>query len=192
MSPSDEQRRLLRALDKSEAVVVKVYRIVLVGLVVFVLGLLATILRHLPVGFGSQGEWFYLSIALLIFVAWVVSQFVGLSRRMRRIASGGASGPTTEARQTGTYGQAAGARESVSSAYSWSREIGVPAEDRLDDATLEQLDPLLTFGYDVDRLCRMANPRYAAWPEERQAAYRDYALAGIEAYRTRRKPDDSN
>jgi len=40
-------------------------------------------------------------------------------------------------------------------------------------------------------LCRLANPRYAAWPAEQQAAYRDYALAEIAAYRAQRKSDDS-
>src|SRR6185503_17237289 len=74
---------LLKDLDRAEKVVVHVYVWVLVGVVVFVGVLLASMFTDAPVGFGTQGEWFYLTIVLLLFAGWIVSQFTAIGQRLR-------------------------------------------------------------------------------------------------------------
>lgn len=201
MAGDDEsdRRRVLKGLDRAEAVVVHVYGWILVAVVVFVTVLVAGLVTDLPVGFGTQGEWFYLGIVLLLFAAWIVSQFVAISRRLRR-SSDVPDVPSAriETQRVGTHGrrftltlgadpeasEAGASPPSSSKTFSWSwSATSLPAEDRLDDEATARATALSGAGHDLDGVCRSLNARYATWDDERRAFFRSYVQAMIDARR---------
>ena len=81
----DERGRFLNALDNTERVVALVYRALLTLVALAIVAVVAVVIIKQPWGAGAQGEWFYFTIAVLVAGGWVVSQFVGLRWRGRRV-----------------------------------------------------------------------------------------------------------
>lgn len=175
----DDRDRLPKGPDRAEGVAIAAYRWALVALVGWVL---VGALGDVPDGFGTQGEWFYLTLALALFAAWVIGQLVVLARRQRRPSA--APPVRFETRGTGAHGRfvvtlggdaAAGAAGSDTGPSTRSDHASSLApEDELDDEATARATVLCGVGHDLEDVCRAMNPRYAGWDMERQRLYREY------------------
>jgi hypothetical protein len=81
--PTNERQRFLNGLDDAERVVVTCYRLLLALIIVAVIAVVGCVIVWRPWGDGSQGEWFYFSVAVLLVLGWAVGQFVASGRRLR-------------------------------------------------------------------------------------------------------------
>lgn len=188
---------VLKSLDRAEGVAIRVYAGVLVALVVFVAVLVAGALTDLPVGFGTQGEWFYLGIALALFAIWIVSQFGSISERARRLTEDSAThletplidaqGRILMASSDGdplASGSPSVHVDATSTTVSWSGgTLSHATEDPLDDEEIARATVLLGVGHDLDQVCRSLNPDYAGWGDERKERYRQYVQTTVSARR---------
>jgi hypothetical protein len=174
-----DRERLLRGLDRAETVAIHVYRGALVGLVLLVTVVLVGLVNHLPAGF-SQGEWFYLTVALLVFTGWIVAQFRSLAERERRSrhAARVRAGSGTAGAHARSF-TVDSARAEAASEVSTS----LAAEDQLDAEHTARATALCTVGHDLDQVCRVINPRYASWDAGRQDSYREYVRKMVDARR---------
>ena len=80
---TDDRQQLLGLLNTVESVVITFYRLLLWLVIAAVAAVVAFVVKERPWGDGTQGEWFYFSIAVLLVLGWAMSQFVMLSRRQR-------------------------------------------------------------------------------------------------------------
>ena len=80
---TEERQAFLTRLDGVQRVVVAFYRLLLIIVVAVVLAGVVFVIARKPWGAGTQGEWFYFSIAVLLILGWVTGQFVALGRRQR-------------------------------------------------------------------------------------------------------------
>lgn len=80
---TDERQGFLRKLDAIESVVVTFYKLMLGLVIAAVIAVVVLVVTWQPWGAGSQGEWFYFSIAVLLVLGWAVGQFVTLDHRQR-------------------------------------------------------------------------------------------------------------
>lgn len=198
MSP-EERERTAASLDRAEAFHVRLYRRVLAAVVLAVAGLVAVLVANRPPGFGSQGEWFYLGIALVLFAGWVTAQLAALARRAHRTT--GAPLARLETRPAGAHGRtftftlgggapapdAAAPPEAGRTEAAWTlawNATNLPAEDQLDREAVARATALRGAGHDLADVCRAVNPRYATWDAHRQEFYRRYVQALVDAQRT--------
>jgi hypothetical protein len=191
MAPDgDDRDRLPKDLDRADGVAIAAYRWALVALVALVGWVLVGLLGNIPEGFGTQGEWFYVTIVLASFAAWIIGQLVMLARRQRRLSA--APPVRMESRNVGAHGHRftvslgdePAAEASGQWTFSWSGDTSSPEpEDRLDDEATARATVLCSVGHDLDDVCRAMNPRYAGWGAERQGRYRDYVQMMIAARR---------
>ena len=186
---------LLKDLDRAEKVVVHVYVWVLVGVVVFVGVLLASMFTDVPVGFGTQGEWFYLTIVLLLFAGWIVSQFTAIGQRLRPtsdapaavrvespiIAADGRSFTLSLDGGLQPSDPGSSGPDTSPPTTSWSSGASaIPAEDQLDAEETARATVLLGVGHELEQVCRSLNARYAVWDDERKTLYRQYVQAMVD------------
>ena len=84
MIPSPEERQgFLQKLDAIESVVLTAYRLLLRVVIAAVGAVVVLVVIRRPWGAGTQGEWFYFSVAVLLVLGWAVSQLLALDRRRR-------------------------------------------------------------------------------------------------------------
>jgi hypothetical protein len=195
---ADDREHLLKDLDRAENVVLHVYAWVLLGVVVFVGLLLAGMFSDLPAGFGTQGEWFYLTIVLLLFVGWIVSQLTAIGQRLRPssdapaavrvetpiIAADGRSFTLSlDGGLRPSDPASAGPGTSPTTISRSSGATSLPAEDQLDAEETARATVLLGAGHELDQVCRSLNPRYAVWDDARKELYRQYVQTMVDPRR---------
>ncbi|MBI3465805.1 MAG: hypothetical protein HY000_22540 [Planctomycetes bacterium] len=80
---AEERQGFLQKLDAVESVVVTFYRLLLGLVIAAVIAVVVLAVIWRPWGDGSQGEWFYFSIAVLLVLGWAVGQLMVLDRRRK-------------------------------------------------------------------------------------------------------------
>ena len=93
MNESNDRSNMMRVLDGAEVIATTIYVVLLAMVAIAILAVLTYLVLNPPRSFGSQGEWFYVAIAFLLVIFWVIGQAAWLIRRRRRAASDGAWRP---------------------------------------------------------------------------------------------------
>ncbi|HWP60691.1 MAG TPA: hypothetical protein VNL14_22545 [Candidatus Acidoferrales bacterium] len=157
------------------------YRVFLAVLTVAVAAGAALLIRYAGPGFWARGGGFYLTVALLLYLGWLVSQLVSLARRQRGLRRPWerlqgkplGRGPLftfgggREASRTGgrvAQRQAAAATSTLSVEGASAR-----AETEPTQAEIEKAERLRAEGRDWQAICAEINPKYARLsPEDKQ------------------------
>ena len=84
MKWSNEDRHgLLRTLDGIDRVMSTFLKVFLGLIILAIVAVVVLVIMWEPWGAGSQGEWFYFSVAVLLALGWVMGQYEMLRRRQR-------------------------------------------------------------------------------------------------------------
>lgn len=161
-----------------------------------VLGGLYYVVTHWPEGYGlgPQGEGFYLAIAFLLVIGWVLGQLTWIMRRRRRNAWTFADGseiplPRITSNKQG-FSIQWGARPDPASGsppaeHTWSATIPVPTDQvrtfRLDQPALDNARAMRASGADWDLVCGHVNPEWSNMNTLDRALYQNALKAAIEA-----------
>jgi hypothetical protein len=151
MKWSSEQRDgFLNELNTAENIVVTFYRLLLGLIIGAVLGVVILVVKWRPWGAGSQGEWFYFSIGVLLVLGWAVGQLIALGRRQRRQRPLDSS-PSGLSASIGTVEFGISQRFDTPLA-------SLPARILPDKQTLARFGTELQKDLDIDDVCRLIEP----------------------------------
>jgi hypothetical protein len=159
-------------------------------LVVVLAGAAFIVVRWAGPGTGSQGEWFYFGIGVLLLVGWLAGQLARVRARARErsrppgppllsLRRGEEGGVRSWELRFGS-GPTAGEDQEERKGFVFSRTFAGPArmlppEAVLDEAALERIRAELAAGKDLDQACDAVQIAYRAWDPVARAAYRQYA-----------------
>jgi hypothetical protein len=186
---TEERQELLKNLNAIDRIVVTVYRLLLGVVIAAVTAVVVLVIMRRPWGAGTQGEWFYFSVAVLFVMGWAIGQFAMLDRRQRRRnalstfqahASKTEDGARTWEFRFGpatSEGQQNPVASKKDIQLSFSRSLDVPlaslrAAVLPDNDALACLEAELNRGVHIDEACTLVEPAFADWNRFERDAYR--------------------
>ena len=186
-----KRTRLLSALDSLEVAASGIYLVLIVIVLAAAGAVVYWLIENAPPYFGTQGEWFYVTIAALLVLGWGIGQTLWLLRRLRRASdrvAGNVRPPPFESGPGGfslKWGSPDAARDK--STWTWNFESG-PRElktIRIDEAQVVMAASAADAGKDWDEICRVIHSGYDSMSSAEQALYRQAIQAAVAARRSK-------
>jgi hypothetical protein len=183
--------------DQMESGLILFYRVFLVVVTIGVVVFGGFLIRYVPDNFAVL----CVILGLLAFIAWVVGQFVSLTRRQRLQSFSGIKFTKTEdgpvqkftfsigPEGTQPGGASPAPADSNTLTFSKSFSFGtssVPKESRPSPAQIEQAERWQREGRDWDSICGWTNPHYAGWESAEKQVYKALLQALVAAHRVDR------
>lgn len=188
-----DPKRWLQWLDGVDAATSMLYVVLLAVIAGGVLGALFYAVTHWPVGFGwgSQGEGFYLGVAFLLVIGWVMGQLTWIMRRRRRQSwtfddNSEIPLPKIDVRDSGfsiQWGQPDRApTKRGSRTWSWNLPVSSSSMQtfRLDQPALDAARQAREVGRSWDDVCRMVNPEWETMNMLDRALYQRALEAAVQ------------
>lgn len=215
MAWSNEDRtQFAEDLDRAKRQVTTLYRWLLIVVAIGFVSFIAFAAWQSRDSTGSQGEWFYLGVFVLLVLGWIGQKLYALrpSRRtgldmprMRQSVEDvpGGSGkvfrfsigtPLSADDPVAPPSAQDGARSDPHT-FTLSRSFGgrlplppMLGEHTPDESALATAEEYRIAGRDWDYICDWVNPAYGSWDSLRQSAYRTYIEALLNARREQPPP----
>lgn len=194
-----DRARAVDSLDRARQQVTTFYRLLLLFVAAAFLGYIGFAVWKTE-SWGSQGEAAFLAIFVLLVIGWIANEFLSTRRSSgggpglppvrggsEELEGGGrifrfSIGTPPETREGG----AVPGRRTFTFSRSFSGEMPLPSlfdAHTPDEAALATAEEHRSAGRDWDDVCARLNPGYGGWDQVRQALYRTYVEALLDARR---------
>jgi hypothetical protein len=191
--PERKSSGLMSALDTAEAVASTIYVVMLAILAIAVVAALGYLVLHPPTSWGAQGEMFYLAVAFLLVIFWIMTQAAWLIKRRRRkhAAPTGRlvwSETDVQMRPSGLsfkWGSQPreASQESTVKPWTWNFDSGPIATHtfKLDQAQLDQARTAREAGKSWEDIAKQVNPDYGFLNPFDQSLYQRALQLAVDA-----------
>src|SRR5881397_1073120 len=172
-----KRARVLGILDGMQAVASAVYLV----LVFVVLGAVGAVVywlrRNATPDFGTQGEWFYVAVGVVLVLAWGIGQTFSIMRQLRRTTArvvGERAPLDLDTTPGGVSLEWGSGPKKAAGTWTWKFESG-PQEIktiRVDEAQIVMAASAAAAGKDWDEICRVINSSYDSLSSAERMVYR--------------------